>query len=128
VLADLVGHRPLVALLARLGAEEDLLAARGALRPAALPLAPVEADDHAQVALGDADRIDRRRRHAGRLQQLLDHAIDGFVDLFARQLFGHDGLPAPDLRQDSAARRPATRLAARGGISSLDTTYASVRG
>jgi len=65
MLADLVGNCPLVPLLGRLGAEENLLPAARPMRPAALFLPAVQADDHPQVPLGQRDGVYRRLGHAG---------------------------------------------------------------
>src|SRR5262249_10037153 len=101
VLADLVGHGPLVPLFARLGPEEDLLPPGGPLRPAALVLAAVEADDHAQVPLRQEDAVHRRPVHAGGRKQLVHGPIDDAGDFLPVQpVLEHGVYPEPLLRWD----------------------------
>jgi hypothetical protein len=89
VLADLVCHRPLMPLFRRLRTQIDLLAALGTLGPAALLLALVEADHHAQMPLRQVNGVDRRRLHPRGVEQLLHHLVHDGDDVFAQQVVVH---------------------------------------
>ena len=86
VLADLVRDGPLVPLLGRLRTQINLRLALAALGPATLRLSLVEADDHAELALRQRDRIDGRSGYAGCLKQFLDHLVDDGRHVLARNV------------------------------------------
>ncbi len=96
--ADLVTDRPLLLFLAGFGAEDDLFLAPHALGPATRLLAVIQPDDHAQVALGQGDGVDRRPGHPRRREQLLDDPIDDAANFFAGKILTHETLGGKECR------------------------------
>ena len=64
MLADLVGHRPLMAFFGWLRAKINESSFGGSLCPASLWLFAIEADDQAQMPLRQINGIDRRLLNA----------------------------------------------------------------
>jgi hypothetical protein len=88
-----MGHRPLVAFLSGFGPEVNLLPSGGALGPTALALALIQANLHSQVLASQNDGVYRRRPHAGCIQQVIHHAVDGLDYIFSRKIIKHCQLP-----------------------------------
>src|SRR2546430_10562264 len=93
MLADLVSHRPLMPLLARLPSKVNQLPFTTSLSSAALRLFFVQTDHHPEMPLGKIDRIDGRLGDSRNIQYFILRAINRLNHFFAWQIVKHDYLP-----------------------------------
>lgn len=91
MLADLVGHGPLMPLFIRLGPKVDLPFPGRTLGPSALKLTLVKADDHSEVSLSESDGVNRRCTDPGGAKQLDDATIDLKQQIVSCKV-GHHGV------------------------------------